>query len=203
MTRAPGWPAVLSAGGVTLRPHRLRDAVKWSEVRLANEEWLRPWEPPGPGSFAERNGVAAYSPMVRGLRRTARAGTQLAFVIWWGDRLIGQLTVGTVVRGALNGAHIGYWVDERSAGRGICTLAVALAVDHCFGPVGLHRVEVNIRPENVASRRVVEKLGFREEGLRLRYLLIDGAYRDHLCYALTSEDVPESLLARCPAAGST
>ncbi len=196
MTRAPGWPAVLVEGDVALRPFRLRDGAQWSESRLANEEWLRPWEPPGAGSFAERNGLAAFPAMARLLRRSARAGTQLAFAIWWRERLVGQLTVGNVVRGALNGAHLGYWVDERYAGRGICPTAVALTVDHCFGPVGLHRVEVNVRPENLASCRVVEKLGFREEGMRQRYLIIDGAYRDHLCFALTTEDLPDGLLTR-------
>ena len=65
-----------------------------------------------------------------------------------------------------------------------------------FMVVGLHRVEASIRPENQASRRVVEKLGFREEGLRRRYLHIDGSWRDHLCYALTVEDVRGGLLAR-------
>ena len=71
-------------------------------------------------------------------------------------------------------AHIGYWVDREVAGRGIIPTAVALACDHCWFGLGLHRVEINIRPENVASCRVVEKLGFRVEGLRPRYLHIDG-----------------------------
>ena len=196
MTRTPGWPAVLSDGGVTVRPFRLRDAVAWSEVRLANEDWLQPWEPPGRGTFADRNGVASFNPMVRMLRRRAREGTQLSFAVLCDGQLVGQVTVGNIVRGALNGAHLGYWVDGRYAGRGICPTAVALVTDHCFGPVGLHRVEANVRPENEASRRVVEKLGFRAEGLRVRYLHIDGAYRDHVCYALTAEDVPHGLLAR-------
>ena len=82
------------------------------------------------------------------------------------------------------------------AGRGIIPTAVALATDHCFATVGLHRVEVNIRPENAASLRVVEKLGFRPEGLRPRYLHIDGDWRDHLSFALTADEVPEGLLAR-------
>jgi ribosomal-protein-alanine N-acetyltransferase len=71
-----------------------------------------------------------------------------------------------------------------------------MAVDHCFFVVGLHRVEASIRPENHASRRVVEKLGFREEGIRRRHLHIDGAWRDHLCYALSVEDVPGGLMPR-------
>ena len=71
-----------------------------------------------------------------------------------------------------------------------------MAVDHCFFTTGLHRLEANIRPENHASRRVVEKLGFREEGIRRRQLHINGAWRDHICYALTLEDVPNGLLAQ-------
>ena len=89
--------------------------------------------------------------------------------------------------------------DITTLGRGGSdTTAVALAVDHCFGPVGLHRIEINSRPENTRSLRVVEKLGFRDEGLRERLLHIDGAWRDHVGYALTSEDVAAEggLLAR-------
>jgi ribosomal-protein-alanine N-acetyltransferase len=199
VTRRPGWPARLTHGRVTLRPLRLRDAAAWSEVRLANEAWLTPWEstPPGQvGSFAERQTRSAGIAQFRLLRRAARQGTMLPFVIGYDGRLVGQITVGNVVRGSFNSAFLGYWVDGRLAGRGIAPVAVALVTDHCFGPVGLHRVEANVRPENAASRRVVEKLGFREEGLHRRYLAIDGAYRDHICYALTTEDVPGGVLAR-------
>lgn len=90
----------------------------------------------------------------------------------------------------------GYWVDRDVAGRGVTPTALALAVDHCFFTVGLHRIEVNIRPENQASLRVVHKLGFREEGLRERFLHIDGAWRDHLSFALTADDVPGGLMRR-------
>lgn len=178
---------------------RWRDRAAWSAVRLANEHWLAPWEstPPGTvGSFAQRHTRAAYGPQFRALRRAAREGTTLPFMIVYDGQLVGQLTVGNIVRGSSNSAVLGYWVDSRVAGRGIAPVSVALAVDHCFGPVGLHRVEANIRPENAASRRVVAKLGFREEGLHLRYLAIDGAYRDHICYALTAEEVPGGLLRR-------
>jgi len=96
---------------------------------------------------------------------------------------------------AVCSAHIGYWVDERVAARGIIPTALALAVDHCFRTVGLHRVEVNIRPEN-ARPPVAEKLGFREEGLRRAYLHIDGGWRDHIAYALTAPEVPEGMVNR-------
>ncbi|GMA86300.1 hypothetical protein GCM10025868_15500 [Angustibacter aerolatus] len=90
--------------------------------------------------------------------------------------------------GSLRSGHIGYWIGHEFAGRGITPLAVALATDHCLRVVGLHRVEINIRPENAPSLRVVEKLGFRDEGLRERYLHIDGAWRDHRTFALTAEE---------------
>ena len=120
----------------------------------------------------------------------------LPFVIEYQGRLVGQLTVAGITWGSMCSGHVGYWVDREVAGRGVMPTAVALAVDHCFRSVGLHRIEVCIRPENGPSRRVVEKLGFREEGLRPRYLHIDGAWRDHLVFALTAEEVPEGLLSR-------
>jgi ribosomal-protein-alanine N-acetyltransferase len=133
--------------------------------------------------------------MVRYLRAEASQGRMLPFVITYEGKLVGQLTVAGIAWGSLCSAHVGYWVDQAVAGRGVMPTAVALVVDHCFFTVGLHRVEVNIRPENAASRRVVEKLGFREEGLRPRLLHIDGGWRDHLSYALTVEDVPGGLMA--------
>ena len=94
-------------------------------------------------------------------------------------------------------AHLGYWIDQRVAGRGITPTAVALAIDHCFIGLGLHRVEIHIRPENSASLRVVEKLGLRYEGVRRAYLHIDGDWRDHMTYVVTREEVvPDGLLAR-------
>jgi ribosomal-protein-alanine N-acetyltransferase len=120
----------------------------------------------------------------------------LPLAITWDGRFVGQLTVGGITWGSQRGAHMGYWVDRRFAGRGIMPTAVALAADYAFTELGLHRIEINIRPENTPSRRVVEKLGFRDEGIRQRYLHIAGDWRDHLCYALTSEEVPHGLLQR-------
>jgi [ribosomal protein S5]-alanine N-acetyltransferase len=190
---APGWPAELRSGPVGLRPIRYRDAGAWREVRDRNADWLRPWEATAPGDAAAQVPFWAW---VRHLKVEAAGGRALPFVVTYEGRLAGQLTVGGLTMGSLRSAYIGYWVDRAVAGRGVIPTAVALTTDHCFRAVGLHRVEVNIRPENVASRRVVEKLGFREEGLRPRYLHIDGSWRDHLSYALTVEDVPHGLLAR-------
>jgi ribosomal-protein-alanine N-acetyltransferase len=204
---APGWPAVLRDGEVLLRPLRMRDASAWMDSRRRNVEWLRQWEatpPNGPSMFGVS--AAVFTSMTRRLRSDARNGKALPFVISVAGEFAGQLNVAGVVRGSMDSAHIGYWVDERFAGRGVMPTAVALVVDHCLGPVGLHRVEVNIRPENIASRRVVEKLGFREEGVRQRYLHIAGEWRDHLTFALVREDIPSGLLHRWhetqPAPGS-
>jgi ribosomal-protein-alanine N-acetyltransferase len=178
-----------------VRPIRLRDAVAWREVRDRNCDWLRPWEATTPpGSLSLRQ--PSFRQMVRYLRGEASAGRMLPFIVTYDGRLVGQLTVAGITWGSLCSAHVGYWVDQDVAGRGVMPTAVALVVDHCFFTVGLHRVEVNIRPENTASRRVVEKLGFREEGIRPRYLHIDGGWRDHICYALTVEDAPRGVLNR-------
>ena len=188
-----GWPATLVDGSITLRPLRQRDSREWRTVRARNAEWLRPWEATSPEPAIDA--PPTYSAMVRRLRTEARDGRTMPFVIAFGGALVGQLTVGGISWGSLRSAHIGYWVDQRVAGRGIMPTAVAMATDHCF-EVGMHRMEINIRPENVASRRVVEKLGFRPEGLRPRYLHIDGDWRDHLSFALTVDEVPGGLLAR-------
>lgn len=189
-----GWPARLREGRIELRPLRLRDATAWREVRTRNARWLRPWEATLP--LAEHDAPTTYGAMVRRLRAEAREGRSLPFALTVDGAFSGQVTIGGIARGSLLSAYIGYWIDQRVAGRGIMPTAVAMATDHCFREVGLHRVEINIRPENTASLRVVEKLGFRAEGLRERYLHIDGDWRDHLTFALCAEDVPEGLLAR-------
>jgi ribosomal-protein-alanine N-acetyltransferase len=201
MEKLPGWPAILADGDVGLRPHRFRDARAWSESRLANEEWLAPWEPTGTRSWRERHTPTEYATVFRSLRKGVREGQVMPFVVTYEGRFVGQLTLGNIVRGAFCSAYAGYWVDGRFAGRGIMPTALAMAADYAFTAGGLHRIEVNIRPENAASRRVVEKLGFRQEGFHPRYLHIDGDWRDHVGYALTVEDVaPSGLLARWRAA---
>ena len=195
-----GWPVQLAAGRVGLRPFRLRDAPAWVEVRRRNEAWLSPWEGRAADapelSWGERHTVGAFSAMLRVQRRDARAGRALPFAVTYDGELAGQVTVGNVVRGAFDSAYVGYWVDQRVAGRGVTPTALALALDHCFREVGLHRVEANVRPENAASIRVVEKLGFRDEGLHRRYLFIDGDWRDHRSFALLREDVAGGSLRR-------
>jgi ribosomal-protein-alanine N-acetyltransferase len=188
-------PSLLKAP-VELRPVKVRDARAWRDSRVRNASWLRPWEPTNPETPLYRSSVGPYVAMARTMRREARQGLALPWVVLYDGEFVGQLTVGSIMWGSARSGQVGYWIDEAVAGRGIIPTALAMAIDHCFFVVGLHRIEASIRPENMASRRVVEKLGFREEGLRHRYLHIDGAWRDHLCYALTIEDVHGGLLAR-------
>jgi ribosomal-protein-alanine N-acetyltransferase len=140
--------------------------------------------------------------MVRSLKVQASQATALPFVItawtpgFQDPVIVGQLTVSSIVWGSAMTATLGYWVAKDRAGQGIAPTAVAMATDYCFGTLGLHRMEINIRPENGPSLRVVEKLGFRDEGYRPRFLHINGEWADHRTFALTSEEVPEGLLAR-------
>lgn len=188
------WPVVLTDGRVGLRPISRRDSSAWFEVRARNTAWLRPWEATAPDGSAET--PRTYRAMVKELLSQARRGRCLPFVVTLDDRLVGQLTVSGITYGSARWAQVGYWVDSAVAGHGITPTAVALVADHCFGAAGLHRLEVNIRPENAASLRVVDKLGFRPEGLRPRFLHIDGAWRDHLSFSMVTEDVPGGLLVR-------
>jgi ribosomal-protein-alanine N-acetyltransferase len=162
-------------------------------MRQRNADWLRPWEATSPG---ERSGPLGFHAMVTALRGEARAGRTLPFAVTFEGSLVGQLTVGGIQYGSLRGASIGYWIDEAHAGRGIIPTAVALATDHAFNVLRLHRVEISMRPENARSMRVAEKLGFAFEGERRAFLHIDGEWRDHLVYVLLAGEVPEGVLER-------
>ena len=191
---AEGWPVTLADGDVVLRPLRLRDERAWHALRSQNARWLDPWEATSPVPLA--GPAPTFGQYLRSLRAEARRGQSLPFAIAYRGRLAGRLTVAQITYGALRGASIGYWVGEEFAGLGITPTAVALATDHCFSVLGLHRMEINIRPENRPSLRVVEKLGFRDEGLRERFLHIAGSWTDHRTFALTAEEVPGGLLPR-------
>ena len=189
MSDHPGWPAEIGVGPVRLRPPVRGDAGQWSEVRNRNVQWLQPWESTSPMSWTERSSPATWRRLSASLRRNARDGIGLPFVVVYGGRLVGQMNVSNIVRGALRSANVGYWIDGAVAGRGITPAALAAVIDHAFTAAGLHRIEVDIRPENAASLRVVEKLGLRREGFYERFLDIDGGWRDHLAFAVTREEL--------------
>jgi len=184
----------LRSGAVGLRPLEVSDARAWRRIRQRNAEWLRPWEATVPAG--DSSVPSTFRGLVRDLRRQAREGRTMPFAVTVNDRFVGQLTVSNIVGGSARWGSIGYWIDQAYAGRGVMPTAVALAIDHCLLERRLHRVEIAIRPENVASLRVVEKLGLTEIGYAPRYLHIDGEWRDHRLFAVTAEDVPGGLLSR-------
>lgn len=141
-------------------------------------------------------GTVSLRPVIRAMRRQQRLGSGISFVITYDKEVVGQLSVSDISGGAAQTASIGYWVSQHVAGRGVTPTAVALAIDYLFKDLGLHRVEICVRPENVASLRVVKKLGLRHEGHRERYIHIAGKWCDHECFAVTTEEVPGGMLKR-------
>lgn len=199
------WPASVRAGGLVLRPLSRTDERDWQAVRIGNIGWLSEWDatsPPGTGR------AVTFAQMVARHRKAGRDDHSLPWVLAWDEgwperpardkeaRMIGQVTVSGITFGSALMANIGYWIDRDQAGRGLMPAAIALATDYCFQVLGLHRVEINIRPENAPSLRVVQKLGFRDEGRRERLLHISGAWQDHASFAITTDEVPHGLLNR-------
>lgn len=204
--RHPGWPVRLgplrvTAGILALRPPRLFDGSTWSQIRLRDKTYLELWEPAASGTWEDRNSRAAWLGQWMALRSLGRRGLSLPFMIMVDGRFAGQITVGNVTRGSLRSAWIGYWVSSELVGGGVATASVGLVADHCFSGAGLHRLEATVRPENRASIRVLNKVGFREEGLYQRYLAVAGDWRDHLCFAITAEETADGLVNRLVADG--
>ena len=187
------WPGEISHGDIRLRPLGRSDKSAWYELRRRNADWLREWDATLPR--ADVSVPKTYSAMVRSLRRDGRAGRALSFGVEYRGDLVGQVTLAGIAWGSLRSAHVGYWIDEGFAGRGIIPTAVAMTSDFAFDELHLHRLEINVRTENSASLQVVKKLGFRAEGLRERYLHINGDWRDHMCFVLLEGDQPEGVLS--------
>lgn len=183
---------MLTDGPLRLRPISRWDRRDWKRVRDRNRDWLSRWDATSPPGVEPR--PRSFASMVRQMHADARMGRQLPFAVEYDGRFVGQLTVNNIVRGSAQFASIGYWIDQEFAGRGIMTRAVAMAIDHCFFGMQLHRVEIAIRPENTASLRIVEKLGIEEYGFAPRYLHIDGDWRDHRLFAITVEECPHGVL---------
>jgi ribosomal-protein-alanine N-acetyltransferase len=186
-------PVALHGENIQLRAPRFSDRAQWNQVRVENREWLSPWEaslpqtPVGaPASEFLTKRPSFYS-MVRALNHEARAGRSYSFMLVHEKNLIGQITRGGVIYGALRGGHIGYWIDKNYAGRGYTTEAVNAVTSFAFDALGLHRIEINIRPENAASIRVAEKAGYRFEGDRVEFLHIAGSWRDHKSFVKVND----------------
>ena len=175
------------APDVELRLPEPEDADSFLDLVVRNRDHFRPYEPRRPPAYftlgGQRDQIAAA-------RRQAKLGERFEFGVWRnnGGGLVGRISLGGISRGALQNAYLGYGIDIECAGRGYATQAVKLAVHVAFDDLGLHRVQAAVVPENTASARVLQKCGFREEGLARRYLFLDGQWKDHRMFALTPED---------------
>jgi ribosomal-protein-alanine N-acetyltransferase len=189
----------LTGPRVTLRPLSPADFPTWQEVRRRNADWLVPWEParnPGLPDVVESSDAFAMRCSAR--ERERQLGTGFGFGIFVREPtaarrrarllLCGEINLSSVQRGPFQSAYVGYWVDQARAGRGYVPEALVLVARFAFEQVGLHRIQVSIIPRNHRSRRVVEKLKLRDEGIAQRYLEINGVWEDHVRYALTAEE---------------
>jgi ribosomal-protein-alanine N-acetyltransferase len=177
---------------LVLRPLRPSDFPAYSEVRTRCAAWLTKWEPRRPPRTADpARDPASFSARCAGRDRDRQLGTAYAFGMFAGERFCGEINLNNVVRGAFQSANVGYWVDEAVAGRGLVPEGLVGVLGFAFDELGLHRVQISIIPRNTSSRRVVEKLGIRDEGVAARYLEIDGVWEDHVRYAITAEEWSE------------
>ena len=165
------------------------DFAQWKEVRTINEGWLTKWEPARisgqPDVVKNRQ---AFASRCAARQRERQLGTGYGFGVFVNNQLIGEMNVSAIQRGPFQNAYVGYWIDERYAGQEYTPEALVVAMRFAFEELRLHRLQIAIIPRNKPSRRVVEKLGIRLEGMAERYLEINGNWEDHLRYAITSED---------------
>ncbi len=185
---APDPTPVLEGPHVVLRAPRARDYDDWYALRRKSRDFLRPFEPRWTEADLNRR---AYRLRLNRGRQAALAGTDYAFFLFEktpaDEILVGGLTISNVRRRAAQFGTLGYWMGSDFAGRGLMTEAVGVLMPYFFETLGLHRLQAAFLPHNVASRRVLEKNGFREEGYAENYLQIDGRWADHVLFALTRE----------------
>ena len=174
-----------AATGVVLAPVRVDDATSMRDLLVSNWRHLEPWMPQRDESWFDLEARRADLEH-EVAEHTAGTGYHFAAVVH--DRIVGRIDVSNVVRRVWQNATIGYWIAEEHGGKGYATAAVRLASDFAFGRAGLHRLQAAVMPRNGASLRVLEKAGFRREGLAARYLRINGRWEDHILFATTLEE---------------
>jgi ribosomal-protein-alanine N-acetyltransferase len=174
---------------VLLRPLTVSDFPSWREVRTRNADWLLKWEPrrlPGqPDVTTDRD---AFAVRCSARERERQLGTGYGFGIFVAGSFAGEINLSSIQRGPFQSCYIGYWIDEAHAGHGYVPEALVVLSRFAFDDLRLHRIQVAIIPRNSASRRVVEKLDLRNEGVAERYLEINGTWEDHIRFAMTAEE---------------
>lgn len=182
---------------VLLRGPDSDDLDAWKALRSRSRAFLEPWEPLWPADDLEKR---AYRRRLSRWTREIREGLTFPYFVCArdGGALLGGVTLAQVRRGVTQAGTIGYWMGEPHAGRGFMSEAVGVLAGHAFGTLGLHRLEAACLPENGPSIRLLEKVGFTDEGLARAYLCIAGRWRDHILWGLLADDPlfpsrPESL----------
>jgi len=177
----------IRADGLYLRASEMRDYVEWAELREKSRSFLTPWEPLWPIDDLTR---ASFRYRVRRHAEEMARDEAYSFFIFReeDDALLGGLSFGHVRRGVSQAATLGYWMGEPFAGKGYMTRAVRAACAYAFEKRGFHRVEAACLPTNEPSKRLLERVGFKQEGYARSYLNINGQWRDHLLYALLETD---------------
>ena len=164
------------------------DYEAWLGVRTRCRKWLVPWEPRSKGAPLAPEDAASFSARCGMRERERQLGSGFGFGIFLEGRFAGEITLSSIQRGPFQNGSIGYWIDEELAGSGLIPEAVVVVLQFAFETLRLHRIEVAIIPRNESSRRVVEKLGLRVEGVALGFLEINGEWEDHVCYAMTADE---------------
>jgi ribosomal-protein-alanine N-acetyltransferase len=179
----------LTGQRVVLRPLVVGDFEAWREVRQRSRSWLVKWEPrPLPGQPDATEDRRIFAARCGARERERQLGSGYGFGVFVGGRFSGEINLSSVQRGPYQNAYVGYWIDEAMAGHGYTPEAFVIVCRFAFEDLALHRLQASIIPRNSASRRVVTKLGLREEGIAERYLEINGIWEDHVRYAITSEE---------------
>jgi ribosomal-protein-alanine N-acetyltransferase len=183
--------------GLYLRASEMRDYIEWAELREKSRSFLTPWEPLWPIDDLTR---ASFRYRVRRHAEEMARDEAYSFFIFReeDDALMGGLSFGHVRRGVSQAATLGYWMGEPYAGKGHMTRAVRAACAYAFEKRGFHRIEAACLPTNEPSKRLLERVGFKQEGYARSYLNINGQWRDHLLYALLETD-PQPINPPSPA----
>lgn len=203
----PGWgeftrTITLPDGAqLRLRPLAYKDGEDWCHQRLEDREILEPVEPTVEHGWVHAHSMKAWRAYFINLRQAADAGVVVPMVIEVDGRFAGQLTLGNIQQGIISECWVGYWVFSQYQGRGVATAACALGVDHAFTRVGIHRVTATYLPFNEASRLVLARNGFTDEGYLRRNLHINGRWQDHHFVAIVRDDYQESCVFRLAAGG--
>jgi ribosomal-protein-alanine N-acetyltransferase len=180
--------ADIRGAGVYLRAPGMQDYAAWAELRALSRQHLTPWEPQWARDELARS---SFRRRLRAAQREARDDLGYSYLIFAETplRLVGGLNLSNIRRGIAQTASIGYWIGAPYTGRGLMTDAVRSVAPFAFATLRLHRLEAACLPTNHASMRVLEKAGFRLEGLARQYLKIDGRWQDHSLYALLRDDL--------------